>query len=579
MNLSALDAAVLLGALAVFVLYGLWRGRKTRDLQGYLLADHRFAAWAVALSVMATQAGPVTFLSTPGQGFADGLRFVQFYFGLPFAMLVLGFTAVPAYARMKVYTAYEFLEGRFDGRTRTLAAALFLLQRGLSAGITLYAPALVLSVLLGWNVGWTCALLGVLAVAYAAWGGSRSVGEAHVLQFSVIMGAMALAFVLVLRALPHGATLGDATTLARSLGRLNPIQTRFDWNDRYNLWSGLIGGFFLQLSYFGADQSQVGRYLGGRSVRDSRLGLFVNGIVKVPMQYGILFLGVMVAVFYLFTPAPLFFNPVATEHVASGPFAPQWRALDARHAQVAARTAAAAEAFVHARHAHDAARVARATAALAAARADDRALRGQTAALIQRADPGAQTSDTNYVFLWFVLHVLPRGVVGLVLAAIFAASMNSSSSELNALASTSMVDVVRRVRGPRAPQADVRTSRWLTVGWMAFAVGFAEYASRLGSLIEAVNILGSLFYGTILGMFVTAFALPRVGGRAVCAGAVIAEAAVLACFHYTTISFLWYNALGCLLVMAGGLAFSFVWPRENVALAPAARPAPETAGA
>jgi SSS family solute:Na+ symporter len=561
--MTPLDWTVLFATLALFVAYGTWRGRGTRDLTGYLLANRGLRAYAVLLSVMATQASAITFLSTPGQGFADGLRFVQFYFGLPFAMVVLCLTAVPAYHRMKVFTAYEYLEHRFDRKTRLLAAALFLVQRGLAAGLTIYAPALVLSVLLGWDLRWTCALLGVLAVIYTTSGGSKAVSHAHVLQFLVILGAMGIAFALILRALPAGVGIGDAAALAGRLGRMNPIQTRFDLDDRYNLWSGLIGGFFLQLSYFGADQSQVGRYLGGQSVRASRLGLLFNGLFKVPMQFGILFLGVMLTVYYLFAPAPLFFNPLVSQRVASGPHAPEWRALEAGHRAIEDRAREAAHALVAARRGRDAAAAVVAEQALDTAERDARAVRMEAGRLIQRADPGAQTSDTNYVFLSFVLAVLPAGVVGLVLAAIFAASMNSTASELNALASTSMVDVVRHFRPGATDRHEVRMSRLLTLGWTAFAVTFAEYVSRLGSLIEAVNILGSLFYGTILGIFLTAFYLKRVGGRAVFVAAMVAEVCVIACFQLTRISFLWYNVVGCLVVMIVGLALSAVWPRSS----------------
>ena len=567
--MTALDWTVLVATLGLFVAHGVWRSRGTRDLDGFLLANRELRAVTVLLSVMATQASAITFLSTPGLGFADGLRFVQFYFGLPFAMVVLCLTAVPAYHRMKVFTAYEYLEHRFDRRVRLLTAGLFLVQRGLAVGLTIYAPALVLSVLLGWNVRWTCVLLGALAVVYTAWGGSRAVGHAHVLQFGVILAAMALAFVLILRALPAGVGLPDATALAGQLGRLNPIQTRFDLDDRYNLWSGLIGGFFLQLSYFGTDQSQVGRYLGGRSLRASRLALLANGLLKIPMQFGILFLGVMVAVFYLFAPSPLFFDPVVAERVASGPHATEWRALETRHRAVGERSAAAARAIVAARRDADAGARSAAEHTLAETRQEARGVRGEAERLIRRTDPGASASDTNYVFLWFVLHVLPAGVIGLLLAAVLAASMNSTSSELNALASTSLVDVLRRAPHAGAGGRGVLWSRWLTVGWTAFAVAFAEYASRLGSLIEAVNILGSLFYGTILGVFLTAFYLKRVGGPAVFAGAVVAEACVIACFHFTRVSFLWYNLLGCVVVMLVGLMLSALW-RRPPATAPGA---------
>jgi len=553
---SALDWAVLFGTLACFVAYGVWRGRGSRNLDGYLLADRRLRWPTVALSVMATQASAVTFLSTPGQGAADGLRFVQFYFGLPLAMVVLCVTAVPIYHRLKVFTAYEYLEQRFDGKTRTLAAALFLVQRGLSAGITIYAPALVLSVVLGWDVRWTAALLGALAVIYTTTGGNKAVSHAHVLQFLIILAAMGLAFAMIVAALPPGMGLAGAADLAGHLGRLNAVNFTFDPNDLYNVWSGLIGGFFLQLSYFGTDQSQVGRYLTGQSVAQSRLALLFNGLFKIPMQLGILFLGVMVFVLFHFLPAPLFYNPVESHKLASGAYAAAWRTLEARHAAVLERRADAARAFVAARRGHDAAGEQVAVQALDAAERDAGALRGAAVSVIQAADPRAQTSDTNYIFLHFVLHVLPAGIIGLVLAAIFAASMNSSSSELNSLASTTVVDVYKRLHHGDTAGHEVWVSRIATLAWAAFAVGFAEYASRLGSLIEAVNILGSLFYGTILGIFLTAFYLKRAGGTATFIGAIVAEAVVIGCFRATRISFLWYNVIGCAVVMLVALVGS-----------------------
>jgi Na+/proline symporter len=538
-----------------------WRGRGSRDLEGYLLAGRRLRWSTVALSVMATQASAITFLSTPGQGFVDGLRFVQFYFGLPLAMVVLCVTAVPAYARMKVFTAYQYLEERFDSKTRTLAATLFLIQRGLAVGLTLYAPALVLSVVLGWDVRWTAALLGGLAVIYTTTGGNRAVSHAHVLQFLIILATMTVAFALIVASLPHGVGIGDATRLAGRLGRMRAVTFAFDPNDRYNLWSGLIGGFFLQLSYFGTDQSQVGRYLTGRSIAQSRLGLLFNGLFKIPMQFGILFLGVMLFASYQFTPQPLFFNPVETQKVERGPHAEEWRALEAAHANALAERGRSARAFVAARRARDPAALETASASLDHAEGETARLRARAVELIRATDPNAQTSDTNYIFLHFVLHRLPAGLIGLVLAAIFAASMNSSCAELNALASTTVVDVYKRVHRGDTARHEVFVSRVATLAWTAFAVGFAEYAARLGSLIEAVNILGSLFYGTILGIFLTGFYLRGVGGTAVFIGALIAEAVVLACFRATHLSFLWYNLVGCAVVMVVALAWSAMRPR------------------
>lgn len=550
-----LDAWVLGMALAAIVLYGFFRGRGNRDLSGYLLAGRRMRWPTVALSIMATQASAITFLSTPGQGYVDGMRFVQFYFGLPIAMVILCVTAVPIYHRLKVFTAYEYLEERFDLKTRSLAAFLFLIQRGLAAGITIYAPALILSVALGWDVHWTVLLIGVLVVGYTAWGGNRAVGHTHVLQMAIIWGGMFTAAALVVHALPHGVSVLDAMRVTGKLGRLQAVDLHFDPNNRYNLWSGLIGGLFLALSYFGTDQSQVNRYLAGVSVEQSRFGLLVNGIVKVPMQFGILFLGTLVFAFYLFVAPPLFFNPVETGRIARSAYGPRYHVLEAEHAAAAAGRERAARELIAAQRGGGPAAVESATLSLRDAQARMTGVRERAVELIKKNDPRAQANDTNYIFLGFVLRFLPAGVVGLVLAAVFAASMSSTSSEMSALASTTMVDVYKRLVRRRPEElGDVAVSRALTFLWGAVAIGFAQYADRLGSLIEAVNILGSLFYGTILGIFLAAFYLKRVGGTAVFWAAWIAEAAVIACFKLSKISFLWYNVIGCLLVMGIALA-------------------------
>ena len=572
--MSALDWGVLIAALAGFVAYGVWRGRGERDLTDFLLAGRSMRWPLVALSVMATQASAITFLSTPGQGYADGLRFVQFYFGLPLAMVVLCVTAIPLYARLKVFTAYEYLERRFDAKTRSLAAGLFLVQRGLAAGLGIYAPALVLSVILGWDVRWTCVLLAGLVVIYTASGGSKAVGHAHFLMFLVILGTIAVAFVLILRSLPAGVSVRDAAFVAAHAGKLNALETRFDPNDRYNLWSGLIGGFFLQLSYFGTDQSQVGRYLTGRSAAESRMGLIFNGLVKVPMQLAILSLGVLVFVFYQFAPPPLYFNRVETARLAAGPHAVAYHALEVRHARLIAEREGHVRLLLAARRAGDAATARGAGLVLQGDETRLKQVRQETVDLIHAADPRAQSSDTNYIFLTFVLQHLPVGLIGLVFAAVFAASMNSTSSELNALASTTVVDVYKRLPGTAGDgRHDVWVSRVVTVGWAAFAVGFAEYASRLGSLIEAVNILGSLFYGTILGIFLVAFYLPRVRGTPVFVAALVAEAMVIGCFKLTHVSFLWYNLIGCVLVIAVALALQPLLGGERGREGPAAGPA------
>jgi Na+/proline symporter len=554
---SGLDWAVLFGALAFFVGYGVWRSRGERDLVDFFLAGRRLSWPMVTLSVMATQASAITFLSTPGQAYADGLRFVQFYFGLPLAMVVLCATLVPIFHRLRVFTAYQYLQSRFDGKTRTLAAGLFLLQRALATGLTIYAPSLILSVILDWDIGWTCVLLGGLAVIYTTTGGSKAVSYTQALQFTIILATMAVAAVVILLSLPEHLSIDEASFLAGQLGRLNALELRFDPDDRYNLWSGLLGGFFLQLSYFGTDQSQVGRYLTGRSVAESRMGLLANGLVKVPMQLAILSLGVLVFVFYLFTAPPLFFDPAESRAMRESPQAAAWASLEARHEALARRRGAGLEALLAARDSQDTAALEAARGRVAADQAALGTLRQEAGRLIRARDPGASASDTNYVFLRFVLAYLPAGLVGLVFAAVFAASMNSISAELNALTSTAVVDVYQRVlRRPETPRRQLWVSRLVTLAWAAFAVGFAEYASRLGTLVEAVNILGSLFYGTLLGIFLVAFFLRHVGGTAVFAAALAAEAAVAACFALTEISFLWYNAIGCGVVVMVSLVLS-----------------------
>ncbi len=553
--MSGLDWGILVGSWVLVVSYGVWKGRGSKDAESYLLSNRDMRWYTICLSIMATQASAITFLSTPGQAYADGMRFVQFYFGLPLAMVVLSVTVVPIFHRLKVYTAYEYLEGRFDLKTRALAAFLFLVQRGLACGLTIFAPAMVLSVLLGWNLHLTIGLIGALVLVYTVSGGTRAVAWAQSYQMLIIAGGMLVAGAVVVLRLPPGVSFGDALHVAGALDRLKAVDFTFDLSNRYNLWSGLIGGFFLQLAYFGTDQSQVQRYLTGRSVAQSRLGLLANGLVKVPMQFLILLLGAMVFVFYQFVAPPVFFNPVPVAQVRSGPLAGEYRQAEIAYGHACADRSARVQALLDARRGGDPAREAAARAALRQAEAKAAGVREQAVGILKRANPGANPSDTNYVFLTYVLTFLPAGLVGLVLAAVFAASMSSSSGELNALASATTVDVWRRLLGGGDGRREVWVSRLATFLWGCFAVFFAEYASRLGSLVEAVNILGSLFYGTILGIFLVAFYCQRVRGGAAFWAALIAEAGVLACFLFTDISFLWYNVVGCVLVVA--LSFVF----------------------
>jgi Na+/proline symporter len=548
-----LDWVVLATSIVVVVVYGVWKGRGSRNIEGYLLANRGMRWWAVGLSIMATQASAITFLSTPGQAYVDGMRFVQFYFGLPIAMVILSVTAVPIYHRLKVFTAYEYLETRFDMKTRALASLLFLTQRGLAAGLTIFAPALILSVILGWNLHITIMVIGAAVIIYTTAGGTRAVNYTHIQQMIIIAGAMVTVFFVILLNLPDGVGLGDATFLTGKMGRLNAIDLSFDLNNRYTLWSGLIGGLFLALSYFGTDQSQVQRYLTGSSIAQSRLGLLFNGLVKVPMQFFILFLGVMVFAFYQFTAPPLFFNSIETAEVRESPYADRYAELEAQYETAFQRKAVEAMALVEAGRTGDPRAVLDAEARLSTAEQQLGAVREAGIGVLQQNHPGMDTSDTNYIFLTFVTRYLPAGLVGLVIAAIFAASMSSTSGELNALASTTVIDIYRRlIRKDASPRHYLIVSKVATAMWGVYAIIFAGYASRLGALIEAVNILGSLFYGTILGIFMVAFFVKRVGGTATFVAALVAEALVVLFFLFSGISYLWYNVIGCLATM--GLA-------------------------
>lgn len=552
--MTLLDWLVLGGTLAFITGFGIYKGRQANSLQEYLLAGRRMRWYSVTLAIMATQASAITFLSTPGQGYADGMRFVQMYLGLPLAMIGIAAVAVPIYHRLKILTPYEYLEKRFDTKTRLLTAVLFLLQRGLATGLTIYAPSLVLSVLLGWNLSLTILVMGGLMITYTVTGGARAVSRTQPQQAAVIFLGMTAAFVVLIWRLPNDVSITGTLQLAGHLGRLNPIDWSFDLQNRYNIWSGLIGGLFLALSYFGTDHSQVQRYLTGRSVAESRTGLLMNGLLKVPMQFAILLLGALLFVFYQFNPAPLFFNPVETAKVVASERRGEWLELEGRHRQLLEERKRRALELARTADSEPSESAGAARQALAAA---DRAVdqtRTAAARLIQEVDPAANTNDVNYVFLTFVLHYLPAGLVGLILAVVFSASMSSTSGELAALSAVTVVDGHRRLTGGAAGERrEVAVSRLATLAWGAFAMLFAEYAGRLGTLVEAVNILGSLFYGTILGIFLVAFFAKRVRGSAVFFAALVAEAAVIACWLFTPISFLWYNVVGCILVIGFAL--------------------------
>ena len=548
--MSLIDWIVLGGFLAFVVSYGIWKTRGKKNIQDFLLANQTTPWYTVTLSIMATQASAITFLSTPGQAYVDGMRFVQFYLGLPIAMIILSVTAVPLFHRLRVFTAYEYLEDRFDLKNRVLGSVLFLIQRGLAAGFTILAPSLIVSILLGWDVQLTVIITGVLVVLYTASGGTDAVNKTHLMQMLIITVGMVSAFVLIIYSLPADISFLDATKIAGKMGKLNAITFDFDWTDRYNFWTGLIGGTFLALSYFGTDQSQVQRYLSGKSVAQSRIGLLANGVVKIPMQFSILFLGAMVFVFYQFVTPPLFFNTVESANVKKSVYASEYRRLEGEYGEVHNDKQILIREMLKADKSGDKIKFEDAAESVNKSRTDELAIRKEAVGLIKKANPGADTNDTNYIFLTFVVNILPAGLIGLILAAIFSASMSSTSAELNALASTTVVDIYKRMIKPDGSEKHyLLVSKLTTIFWGIYAISFALFANRMGSLIEAVNILGSLFYGTILGIFLIAFYLKKIGGSATFYSALVAELVVISCYLFTRIPYLWYNVIGCILLV------------------------------
>lgn len=540
-----------MGAFIAFIVgYGTWKTRHTKDMDDYLRSGRSTPWWTVALSIMATQASAITFLSTPGQAYADGMRFVQFYMGLPIAMIILSITAVPLYSRLNVYTAYEFLEKRFDLKNRALGSILFLTQRGLAAGFTIFAPALILSVILGWDINVTVVAIGILVIIYTTVGGTNAVNKTHLLQMIVITFGMFTAFFMIYQLLPNDISALDAAYVAGKLGKLNAIDFSFDLNNRYTFWSGIIGGTFLMLSYFGTDQSQVQRYLSAKSVAQSRTGLLVNGMIKIPMQFVILFIGAMVFVFYQFHTPPMFFNSVEVDNVKNSVYVEEYNQLSKKYDEIYTEKQSELREMLSAVHSDDETEVDRLTEEVLKTNQEATVIREHAIDLIRKANPGADTNDTNYIFITFITSFLPIGLVGLVLAAILSASMSSTSAELNALASTTVIDIYKRmVKKDGDDKHYLKASKLATVFWGIYAIIFALFANQLGTLIEAVNVLGSLVYGTILGIFLVAFYLKRIGGNSTFIAAVISEAVVIYCYLFTDIPFLWFNVIGCLLVI------------------------------
>ena len=554
--MSTIDWIILFGTILLIVIYGVYKSRGSKDLEGYLKGSND-NWWTIGLSIMATQASAITFLSTPGQAYADGMRFIQFYLGLPIAMIILSVTFIPIYYKLKIYTAYEFLEGRFDLKTRTLAAILFLIQRGLAAGITILAPSIILSSLLGWNLVFTNVFIGLAVIIYTVSGGTKAVSITHKQQMAVMMGGMILAGILIINMLPIKFT--EALHVAGKMDKLNIVNFEFDLSDRYNFWSGMTAAVFLFLSYFGTDQSQVQRYLTGKSLRESRMGLVMNGFLKIPMQFIILFIGVMVFVFYQFYQPPIFFNQVQTEKLEQSDYREEFQVLQDSYSRGFEMKNQEIMALLAAVEDQDETRVAELKKEIALQTEQQEKIRDDVKSLMIKNDPLAETRDTDYVFMRFVMDYLPQGVIGLLFATIFCGAMSSTSSELNALGSTSTVDLYKRsVKKEASAGHYLLSSKWFTALWGIFAIVFASYAMLFENLIQAVNLLGSLFYGTILGIFLVGFYMKWIRGNAVFIAALVAEAFILL-IHWNNgghllgipinIGYLWYNAIGCLAVM------------------------------
>ncbi|MBK7499276.1 MAG: sodium:solute symporter [Ignavibacteriales bacterium] len=563
--MSTIDWIVMCGFTGFIVFYGAWKTRKTKNVDDYLRTGKSSSWWVVALSIMATQASAITFLSTPGQAYVDGMRFVQFYLGLPIAMIILSITTVPIYSKLNVYTAYEYLEKRFDLKNRLLGSVLFLSQRGLAAGFTIYAPALILSVILGWELNITIVLIGIMVIIYTSIGGTNAVNKTHVLQMIIITVGMFASFFMIYILLPKDISVIDAAFIAGKLGKLNAIDFSFNLNDRYTFWSGIIGGTFLMLSYFGTDQSQVARYLAAKNITQSRMGLLVNGIVKIPMQFIILFIGAMVFVFFQFVTPPLFFNPVETEKVKSGLYSKEYSQLENEFELLQNQKREKLRAMLDESSRSSLSSSENINNELTTISKNEQVIKASAKEIIKKNNPDADTNDTNYIFITYIVNYLPIGLIGLLLAAIIAASMSSTSAELNSLASTSLIDIYKRLINKNGSDNHyLKFSKYATVGWGIYAIIFALLASELGSLIEAVNILGSLVYGTILGIFLVAFYTKKISGDSVFISAVVAEAVVIYSFVFTSIPFLWYNVIGCAIVIVLSFIINPILPsKEN----------------
>ena len=558
--MALIDWIVLGGTLLFIVIYGAWRTRESKSVKDYIGGGQQARWWTIGLSVMATQASAITFLSTPGQAFHDGMGFVQFYFGLPIAMVIICAVFIPIYSRLKVFTAYEFLEKRFDLRVRKLTASLFLIQRGLSAGITIFAPSIILSAVLGWNLTALNILIGCLVIIYTVSGGTKAVNVTQKQQMAVIFTGMILALFFIVRALPESISFSDAIDIAGASDKMEVLNFSFDLNNRYTVWTGLIGGTFLALSYFGTDQSQVQRYLSGKSVQEMRLGMLFNGLLKVPMQFFILFVGVMVFVFYQFNQAPLHFNPLSEQLIQNTPYETDYENLKNISTQNYQNRISLFQQFESSPSDDLKNRIADSQKADLANRDAARTLLEQAA---NSKKVSFESNDKDYVFIHFILNNLPRGLIGLLLAVILSAAMSSTASELNALGATTALDLYNTSYPADSDQQLVKTTKLFTIGWGILAIGVACVAYLADNLIQLVNIIGSIFYGNVLGIFLLAFFVKWVNAKSVLLAAIITQVLVIVAFRLDWMPYLWLNLLGCGLVMLLALLIEAVMPQNK----------------
>lgn len=557
--MSTLDWVVMAVTLAFILLYGLYKNRNDKDIDGYLLGNKSLPWYHVGFSVMATQASSITFLSAPGQAFTSGMGFVQFYFGLPLAMIVLSITFIPIFQRLKVFTAYEFLEERFGVRVRIFTSLLFLLQRGLSTGISIYAPSIILSTIFGWDILYTNIFMGSIVLTYATIGGTKAISYSHLQQMLIVTSSLVFTGYMIVKLLPPEIGFIDSLVLAGHTDKMEVVDFTFNPQERYNVWSGLLGGFFLQLSYFGTDQSQVGRYITGSSIRESRLGLMMNGLLKIPMQFSILLLGILVFVYYQFNTPPVFFNETIGTTVENSVYKQEYEALKAKHNSIYAEKKEKMYALHAASQTNDAPKISVIQRGLDELSDQAASVKEEVAKLAKKVSPTSDTNDVNYIFLRFILDYLPKGLIGILIAVIFSASMASVASAYNSLAASSVLDVYKKAKGKLTDWEELKASKTATVLWGIFCIFVAQFAHHLGnSMIELVNILGSWFYGVILGIFLTAFYAKKIKGDAVFYGAIVSQILIIAIWYLDLVAFLWLNPIGC------GLVLGLSWIFQNV---------------